>query len=82
MKTTLSRRKFVKTTTALVAGIAASPQISPADALPDKKMIGLQVGSVSFVDEGPEKVLDLLQERAAVNTIFLTTFTYGRGLAG
>jgi hypothetical protein len=27
-------------------------------------------------------VLDLLQERGAVNTVFLTTFTYGRGLAG
>jgi len=28
------------------------------------------------------QVLDTLQERGAVNTIFLTTFTYGRGLAG
>ena len=45
-------------------------------------MIGIQVGSVSFVDEGVGKVLDILQERAAVDTIFLTTFTYGRGLAG
>jgi hypothetical protein len=30
------------------------------------------------VDEGTEKVLDVFQE-AAVNTIFLATFTYGRG---
>jgi hypothetical protein len=34
------------------------------------------------VDEGVGPVLDLLQESAAVNTILLTTFTYGRGLAG
>ena len=45
-------------------------------------MIGIQVGSVSFVDEGVDRVLDIFQERGAVNTLFLTTFTYGRGLAG
>jgi hypothetical protein len=47
-----------------------------------RKTIGIQVGAVSFVDEGTEKVLDVLQERGAVDTIDLTTFTYGRGLAG
>jgi hypothetical protein len=45
-------------------------------------MIGIQVGAVSFVDEGVDQVLDILQERGAVNTIFLATFTYGRGIAG
>jgi hypothetical protein len=45
-------------------------------------MIGIQVGSVSFVDVGVEAVLDNFQQKAAVNTVFLTTFTYGRGLAG
>src|SRR5262249_39974500 len=44
--------------------------------------IGIQVGAVSFVDEGTEQVLDILKERGAVDTIYLTTFTYGRGLAG
>ncbi len=43
---------------------------------------GIQVGAVSFADEGVEKVLDIFQERGALNTIFLTTFTHGRGLAG
>ena len=46
------------------------------------KMIGIQIGAVSFVDEGTEKVLDVLQERACVNTLFLAVFTYGRGIAG
>ncbi len=45
-------------------------------------MIGIQVGAVSFVDEGTEKVLDILQERGGVNTLFLAVFTYGRGIAG
>ena len=46
------------------------------------KTIGIQVGAVSFVDEGTEKVLDVLQERGGVNTLFLAVFTYGRGIAG
>ena len=45
-------------------------------------MIGIQVGAVSFVDEGVDKVLDEFQRDAAVNTLFLATFTYGRGIAG
>jgi hypothetical protein len=48
----------------------------------DEKTIGIQVGAVSFVDEGVERVLDNFQRLGAVNTIFLTTFTYGRGLSG
>jgi hypothetical protein len=45
-------------------------------------MIGIQSGAVSFVDEGTSKVLDNLQQLGAVNTIFLATFTYGRGIGG
>jgi hypothetical protein len=44
-------------------------------------MIGIQVGAVSFVDEGTNKVLDIFQQQA-INTLFLATFTYGRGIAG
>ena len=46
------------------------------------KMYGIQVGPDSLVDEGTEKLLDILQEKGAINTIFLTTFTHGQGLAG
>jgi len=54
------------------------------DVLPPvrSKTIGIQVGAVSFVDEGVERVLDMLQARGCVDTVYLTTFTYGRGLAG
>jgi hypothetical protein len=68
-----------------VAALAPSVLAQTANAAENpatQKMIGLQVGSISFVDEGTEQVLDILQQRGAVNTIFLTTFTYGRGLAG
>lgn len=46
-----------------------------------KKTIGIQIGPDSFVDEGTDKVLDIL-ERASVNTIYLSSFTYDRGITG
>lgn len=70
-----NRREFLRT------GIAAASLVRPAFA-ETGKMLGIQIGAVSFVDEGTEKVLDILQERAAINTLFLATFTYGRGIAG
>jgi hypothetical protein len=45
-------------------------------------MIGIQIGAVSFVGEGIDRVLDLVQQRGQVNTIFPAAFTYGRGIAG
>jgi hypothetical protein len=69
------RRDFLKTGAA-AAGLAANASAASS------KMIGIQVGAVSFVDEGSDKVLDIFQERAAINTLFLATFTYGRGIAG
>lgn len=71
----MQRREFLKTTA--LAGMPAVAAPAPA-----KKMVGIQVGAVSFVDEGVERVLDVFQERGRVNTLFLATFTYGRGIAG
>ncbi|HKW62910.1 MAG TPA: twin-arginine translocation signal domain-containing protein [Candidatus Acidoferrum sp.] len=78
-KSDVNRREFLK----LSAGAGAALSI-PAVAFPSqsKTMIGIQVGAVSFVDEGTEQVLDNLQELARVNTLFLAVFTYGRGIAG
>lgn len=79
----LTRRDFLKHTTAVAALTSAGLSPLPAAESPKPaKEIGLQIGAVSFVDEGIPGVLDLLQERAAVTTLYLTTFTYGRGLAG
>ena len=71
----MKRRDFIQT--AALAALAAEP----APAAP-QKMIGIQVGAVSFVDEGVEQVLDIFQKEAHINTMFVATFTYGRGIAG
>ena len=68
---------------AMPGAAAPAPAPDPPDPAPAaEKMVGIQVGAVSFVDEGVETVLDLLQRDAHVNTLFLATFTYGRGIAG
>jgi len=77
----IDRRDFLKTA-AGSAALAASAAGKAGAQAGDRKMIGMQVGAVSFVDEGTEKVLDVLQQRAYVNTLFLAVFTYGRGIAG
>lgn len=90
-----SRRIFVKQGAALTAFAAANPfsvfSTPLASKDPDgnitgqkrpQKMFGIQVGPDSFVDEGTDRVLDILKEKGAVDTIFLTTFTHGQGLAG
>jgi hypothetical protein len=65
------RRTFLQSS--LAGALAAAAR--------DNKMIGIQVGAVSFQDEGVEKVLDIFQQNS-INTLFLATFTYGRGIAG
>ena len=74
----MDRRDFVQ---GAIAGalLSATPA---AAAAPSGKMVGIQVGAVSFVDEGVPKVLDIFQEAASINTLFVATFTYGRGIAG
>src|SRR5215475_5420277 len=79
----ISRRRFLQNTSKAVAAGALLPALLPSigKAAASSKMNGIQVGAISFVDEGTEKVLDILQEKGAVNAIFLSTFTYGRGIA-
>jgi hypothetical protein len=82
-----SRRDFIKKSTAFAAVTAAGPFMdlfpeSHAEQPNPAKINGIQVGAVSFVDEGVENVLDIFQRRGEINTIFLTTFSYGRGLGG
>ena len=76
----MNRREFMKTT----ASVAASSVMAPAlkSYAKTKRRIGIQIGAVSFVDEGENQVLDNVQELAGVNTIFIPVFAYNRGLAG
>jgi hypothetical protein len=71
----VTRREFV-------SGAAAAMMASAAEPPAKGRMVGIQIGAVSFVDEGLEPVLDILQEKAGVNTLFIAAFTYGRGIAG
>ena len=85
----MERRDFVAAVTAGVSGTALSrtPGLRPGSVgrrrpTADGPMVGIQVGAVSFVDEGTDRVLDGFEKLAAINTLFVATFTYGRGIAG
>ena len=85
----IDRRKFVTgvgaTLAAAKAGLAGELLAQSSTAPTDKKSdptIGIQIGAISFQDEGTEKVLDILQEKGGVNTLFIATLTYGNGIAG
>jgi hypothetical protein len=94
----MDRRKFVEASSLLagsallrtvsgsellLSGAAKeSGDANAARGAADAAMIGIQVGAVSFVDEGTPQVLDKLREMAAVNTLFVASFTYGRGIGG
>ena len=87
---TNSRRDFLVNAGKLAAWAATAPLVNLATEkemtqlqLPTTdKINGIQIGAVSFADEGVENVLETVQKRAVVNTLYLTTFTYGRGLGG
>ena len=79
----MHRRQFLQT----AAGAAMTAAVSNTEALAAptykaRKMIGIQVGAVSFTDEGTEAVLEECQRDAFVDTLFVATFTYGRGIGG
>ncbi len=44
--------------------------------------VGIQIGAISFVDEGVEQVLDTLQETAGVNALMISALSWSRGNAG
>jgi hypothetical protein len=74
----MDRRTFGKIAAAAAGPLMAQTQFQ----WPGKKMVGIQVGAVSFIDEGVDPVLDNFEKLAGVNTLFVATFTYGRGIAG
>ena len=75
----IDRRVFLTAVGAGGAALAAG-QTPEAPKTKPNHVIGIQIGAISFLDEGTEKVLDILQEKACVNTLFLATFTYGNGI--
>ena len=85
----VTRRDFLQTGIGVAAAAssphwarAANPVPGPATLADTDKLIGIQISAISFTDEGVNKVLDILQERAQVNTLFISAFTYDRGTGG
>lgn len=88
-----SRRDFMQGLAALPAlalsssslpGQDPAPAAKPAQAASPhaNKLVAIQIGGRSFVDETVDGCLDTLQQTGAVNTLMSTVFTYGTGLAG
>ncbi len=79
MSETTRRDFLLQSAGALASATTTEPQIQSSRT---GKTVGIQIGAVSFADERIEPVLDILQEKASVNTLFIAAFTYGRGIAG
>ncbi|MDZ4767479.1 MAG: hypothetical protein SGI73_23320 [Chloroflexota bacterium] len=47
-----------------------------------KTFVGIQIGAISFIDEGVEQVLDTLQQTAGVNALLISALSWSRGNAG
>ncbi len=91
----LSRRTFLKNVAAASAAavggstgvsLATEPISLQAESVEqsksERKVVAIQIPAVSFSDEGVDKVLDRVQERAGVNTLLIAVFSYGRGIEG
>jgi hypothetical protein len=87
-----SRRRFIQLLSAVTAWAmsssafrakaASAPAVRRDKVRLRKPCIAIQVGAVSFVDEGIETVLDILREKARVNTVWLNTYTWDHGTGG
>lgn len=78
----MKRREFVKV--AALASIASQAGVALGDPAADgvaqrEPMVGVQIAPVSLLDEGLDRCLDTLQEKAAVNTLFIYSQTYHAG---
>ena len=86
MSSILDRRSFLRLCSACAAlftSASARPQATPAPRarrLPTnttKNFVGIQVRGFAWVDEGIDKVLDNIQQKGGVNTVWAYTFAYG-----
>jgi hypothetical protein len=77
-----NRREFLKKSVLTTAGLSLGSGLlgktlsSMAGNAATEPMIGIQMGAHSFYDEGMEKVLDFLSQKAAINTLMFYSHTY------
>jgi hypothetical protein len=84
MSSILDRRTFLQVSSAYAALLTQGyQQVKPAQragrgAVKNREnFVGIQVRGFAWVDEGVDQVLDNLQEKGGVNTVFAYTFAYG-----
>lgn len=71
-----TRRHFLQTAAKASAGLHFASSL--AQAAPAKPAFNaVQIHPFSFYDEGPERVLDLLQETAGINALLIYSHLYG-----
>jgi len=71
----MNRRTFLTQTAAAALALPASRAFAAAPAKPVFNAV--QIHPFSFYDEGPERVLDLLQETAGINALLVYSHLYG-----
>jgi hypothetical protein len=81
----LDRRTFIGLSTAFAALFTRparsqsilAPKVSRTPVKNRKNYVGIQVRGFSWVDEGVDQVLDNLQQKGDVNSVWAYTFSYG-----
>lgn len=84
MNATLARRSFVRVCSACAALMAArtgpqakaAPQINRRAVKNRKNFVAIQVKPYAWIDEGIDRVLDNLQQKGNVNTVWAYTYDY------
>jgi len=72
----LSRRSALQYFAALGAAAVTASACGDDSRGPNRPFVGVQIHPFSFYDEGPEQVLDLLQETAGVNALLIYSHLY------
>ena len=72
----MDRRNFLSTALEAVTATACSTTQASEPAARKLPFIGVQIHPFSFYDEGIERVLDLLQETASINALFVYSHLY------
>lgn len=78
----MKRREFIKTAALATFARRNSRVFGEHTARPDQRrepMVGVQIAPTSLFDEGFDRCLDTLQEKADVNTLFIYSQTYHAG---
>jgi hypothetical protein len=82
----INQKEYSKTDSRLTAAVPLGANVFSkpltAKSKEPSKMVAIQIGAASFVDEGIETCLDILQERGEVNTIIPVVFSYSRTTGG